>query len=202
MSADTPAPRQSFWDSSRSENETRGPLADHVANEETPPPAPELTTESPVQQPAAPAEDESQDQTPQDQTPSESTGLDLSTPESTTRSFAKALISGDAESILACWSPDAEDYADMKRTFYDGLTDGEQRAHNKAMQVFQALDPDAMPIVAKDEIDGGIMVRVQATFKEDVTVEGLTFRAGDTFDFPGVTLRPFGENWLIYNIDG
>ena len=122
--------------------------------------------------------------------------LDLSSPEATVRSFIKAFVLGEAESVLACWSPTAGDYEDIRQALEAGPDD--ERYEGRMW--FQSLDPDAeMPIVRTREIEGGMELAWRVTLKKDASMGGRTYLAGDTEEIE-VTVRPSGDSWLIDNM--
>ena len=123
--------------------------------------------------------------------------LDLSSPEATVRSFTKAMVSGNAESVMACMLPGAVDYEDMQEVLDADPDDPAQRDEYEMRLWLQALDPDAeMPIISLEETERGTSVTWQVTFKQDCTLQGRTFRAGDTYNLDA-TVRPSGDFWLI-----
>lgn len=125
--------------------------------------------------------------------------LDLSSPEATVRSFSKAIASGDAESVMACFLPGGVDYEDMQGILAAGPDDPEQQDEYQMKLWFQSLDPDAeTPMVSVEETEHGTSVVWQVTFKSEFTMEGHTFRAGDTMELDA-TLRQSGDSWLIDN---
>lgn len=56
-----------------------------------------------------------------------------------------------------------------------------------------------MPIIRTREIEGGIELVWRVTLKQDATMAGRTYHAGDTEEIE-VTLRPSGDSWLIDNM--
>jgi len=125
--------------------------------------------------------------------------LDLSSPEATVRSFSKAIASGDAESVMACFLPGGVDYEDIQEMLYADPDDPEQQDEYQMKLVFLSLDPDAeMPMVSVEETEHATSVVWQVTFKKDLPMEGHTFRAGDTWELDA-TLRQSGDSWLIDN---
>ena len=123
--------------------------------------------------------------------------LDLSTPEAAVRSFTKAIVSGNAESVMACFLPGGTDFADMQEILNADPDDPKQQSEYEMRLWLQSLDPDAeMPIVASIEDGGATKVTWQVTFKKDVTAGGQAFRAGDTFNLDAA-LRQSGDSWLI-----
>lgn len=129
--------------------------------------------------------------------PGKNAGLDLSTPEATVRSFTRAIISGNEDSIMACMLPGGVDHGDVQELLAAGPDDPRRKDEYEFKVLLQSLDPDAeMPIASTEETERGTSVAWQATFKKDVTMAGHTFRAGDTFDLDA-TLRKSGDSWLI-----
>jgi hypothetical protein len=125
--------------------------------------------------------------------------LDLSTPEAAVHSFTRAIVSGDAAAVMACFVPGGTDFEDMQEILNADRDDPKQRGEYEMKLWLQSLDPDAeMPIVETVEGEGGLGVTWQVTFKKDVTMSGQTFRAGDTFNLDA-TLRKSGDSWLIDN---
>jgi RNA polymerase sigma-70 factor (ECF subfamily) len=125
--------------------------------------------------------------------------LDLSNPEATVQSFTKAIASGDTESVMACFLPGGADYEDIQKMLYADPDDPEQQDEYQMKLLFLSLDPDAeMPMVSVEETEHGTSVAWQVTFKEDLPMEGHTFRAGDTWELDA-TLRQSGDSWLIDN---
>lgn len=132
--------------------------------------------------------------------PAEESGLDLSSPEATVRSFTRAIISGNAESVMACMLPGGVDHEDVQELLAAGPDDPQQKDEYEFKLLLQSLDPDAEMIVTSvEEVERGTSVSWQATFKKDVTMAGHTFRAGDTFELDA-TLRKSGDSWLIDGI--
>jgi len=128
--------------------------------------------------------------------------LDLSTPEAAVRSFTKALVSGNAESVMACFLPGGTDFEDMQEILNANPDDPKQQGEYQMRLWLQSLDPDVeMPIVETVEDQDAMKVTWQVTFKKDVTISeggGHTFRAGDTYNLDA-TLRKSGDSWLIDN---
>ncbi len=126
--------------------------------------------------------------------------LDLSTPEATVRSFTKAIASGNAEAVMACFLPGGTDFGDMREILNADPADPDQRSEYDMKVWLQSLDPDAeMPIIETKEDGDALGVTWQVTFKKDVTVRaggGQTFRAGDTYNLDA-TVRRSGDSWLI-----
>jgi hypothetical protein len=145
-----------------------------------------------VEQPAAPQAD------PADKTAG--ARLDLSSPEATVRSFTRAFVSGDPELVMACMLPHGTDYEDVQEILYANPDDPKQRDEYEMRRWLQSFDPDTeMPIVSTEETERGISITWQVTFRQDFTVQGHTFRAGDTYNLDA-TLRKSGDSWLIDGI--
>jgi RNA polymerase sigma factor (sigma-70 family) len=126
--------------------------------------------------------------------------LDLSSPEATVRSFTKAIVSGDAASVMACMLPGGTDHEDMQAILAAGPDDPQQGSQYQMKLLLQSLDADAeMPVIATEPTERGTSVTWQVTFKKDMTEKGHTFRAGDTFELDA-TLRKSGDSWLIDGI--
>jgi len=125
--------------------------------------------------------------------------LDLSTPPATVHSFIRALASGNVESVMACMLPGGTDYEDVQKTMNASPDDPEQRSNYQVKLWLQSFDPDAdMPITSMKETEHGTSIAWRVTFKKDMTIEGHTFRAGDTIELDS-TLRKSGDSWLIDN---
>jgi hypothetical protein len=120
--------------------------------------------------------------------------LDLSSPEGTVRSFVRAVASGDAESVMACFHPDGQDYDDVGRMVAAEPGD----ADYEVWVVMEALDPDAdIPITEMvTNPDGSVEVVWEVTFKSEATVEGHTFLPGDHLDLDSLLVESDGS-WLI-----
>ena len=157
------------------------------------PPAPEVAAVREPDPPEVPM--------PSASGPAESSAspLDLSSPEATVRSFTRAIASSDADSVAACFLPGGVDYEDMQAILYADPDDPEQQSEYHMKLWLEALDPDAeMPMVSVEQTEHGTSVVWQVTFKEDVTIEGHSFGAGDTWELDA-TLRRSGDSWLIDN---
>jgi hypothetical protein len=146
--------------------------------------------------------DKQQHTVTQDTPTSKSEGfrLDLSSPEATVRSFTKAMVSGDAESVLACFLPGGTDYEDIQKILHAKPDDPAQQDQYRMRLWLQSFDPDTqMPVISVQETEHGTEVAWQVTFKKDVTMAGQTFRTGETFNLDA-TLRKSGDSWLIDGI--
>ncbi|MBA7603106.1 hypothetical protein ES703_10210 [subsurface metagenome] len=121
--------------------------------------------------------------------------LDLSSPASTVISFTKAAAAGDVELALACFAPDSHDYEDAKEL----LTGAET---NPLRMMLDAVDPDARIIIVSMEMaEEGTRcsIKWRMVLKRGFTIEGQTFKAGETFDLDG-NVKKVGDRWLIVGI--
>jgi len=130
-------------------------------------------------------------------TPAEEPGLDFSTPEAAVLSFTRAIISGDAEAMMACMLPGGIDHEDMQELLAAGPDDPKQKDEYEFKCLLQSLDPDAeMPVTLTEQTDQSVSASWQVVFKKDATLSGHTFRAGDPFELDA-SLRKSGDSWLI-----
>lgn len=66
--------------------------------------------------------------------------------------------------------------------------------------MFRKLDTSKpTKIIEASIIDNMCTAVWQVVFKEEFTIEGQTFKPGDTFDLDG-GLRKYGDKWLITGI--
>ncbi len=178
------------------------PAAESEEPRQEPPAEPPSVASTPAAPPARPPE--TAIETPVVPEPraaqSDRPPLDLSSPEAAVRSFTKAFASGDAETVMACMLPGGTDYEDVQKILNANPDDPEQRDEYEMRLWLQALDPDAdMPIVESAESERGTSVTWQVTYKQDVTVGGQTFRAGDAYNLDA-TLRQVDGSWRIDGI--
>lgn len=110
-----------------------------------------------------------------------------------------ALVYGTCLCVLA----DADQAADATQETFFELTrkadpdDPQQRGKYEMKLWLQSLDPQAeMPVTSIEQTERGTSVAWQVTFKNDVTMEGHTFRAGDTWELDA-SLQRSGDSWLI-----
>lgn len=138
---------------------------------------------------------------PEDEVVSTKIDLDLSRPETTVCSLIKAIVAGDAESVLACLSPDSVDYDDMQEVLAVGLDDSQAKDKYEMKLFLQSFDADAeMPILSQEQSGGGrTHVSWQVTFKREAARGDRVFRAGDTFEMRA-NLRQIDGSWLIEDI--
>ncbi len=125
--------------------------------------------------------------------------IDLSTPEGTVRSFTKALILGDAESVLSCWFTTAADLPIIQQGLNAGPDDPQEMYEGRLW--IESLDPDAeMPIIRTRDVDGGVQLTWRVTLKKEVTMAGHTYQPGDTEELTG-TVRQSGDSWLLDDME-
>jgi len=139
---------------------------------------------------------------PDDQdAPKEKVAVDLSGPETTVRSLIKAIVAGDAESVLACMAPDCVDRDETQEILTAGPDDSQAKDKYEMKRFLQSFDPDAeMPILSQEQSGGGrIHVSWQVTFKREAAKGDRVFRAGDTFEMRA-NLRQIDGSWLIEDI--
>lgn len=142
----------------------------------------------------------SEQEQPQGQ-PSEdkSSGIDLTTPASTVRSFTKLMAAGNAESVMACFLPGGIDYQDMQEILAADPDDPRQRNKYEMRLWLQSFDPDAkMPIIETNQkADGVVEITWEVVFKRDLTMEGQTFTAGQTMTLDASLVKTDDGRWLI-----
>jgi RNA polymerase sigma factor (sigma-70 family) len=146
--------------------------------------------ESPVVQDAAAPEVPAE--TPWWSTPAESPGveLDLSSPGATVGSLAEAMVAGDYESALACFSPESDEYDEAQRFFE--ATESDPDYEFKVL--WKSVDLEAgIPIVSTTENPDGT---VEVTWEVTFTVGDDTGDAGQTVQMDA-RLVPAGDTWLI-----
>jgi RNA polymerase sigma factor (sigma-70 family) len=151
------------------------------------PPVVESDSEEPAAKPLPPASwSESTESSPAQ--------LDLSSPEATVRSFTRAIGSGDAASVLACFRPGGLDYEDMQEIL--NAEPGDPRYDVRV--AMEALDPDAeMPILSTvNNPDGSVKVVWEVAFANEVVIEGHTLAPGAKMPMDAL-LVPAGDSWLI-----
>jgi hypothetical protein len=126
----------------------------------------------------------------------ESKSVDRTTPEATIRSWTKAVATGNVQDALACMLPGGSDYKDIKEIL--NAKPPSRRFFVKKM--WESIDTEK-PIrildkkLNEDEVDIGW----EFYFKEDFTIEGRTFKRGESFEL-GADLKKYGDYWLIDNI--
>ncbi len=122
--------------------------------------------------------------------------VDKSSPEATVISFTKAAATGNVEDALACMLPGGVDYEDVK----DILNAKPSSRKFFIKKMWESIDIDKpIRILGKTLIDDDAEVGWQCYFKEEFTMEGRTFKRGDTFELDA-GLKKHGQYWLIDNI--
>jgi len=114
------------------------------------------------------------------------------TPEDTIRNFMSAAMMLDAQKAMSFVAPESHDYQDIKRIF--------EMPDHPFNIVFRKLDPSAPTKILEAKVIDSMCIAVwQMTFKEEFTVKGKTFKAGETFELDG-NLHKYGDKWLITGI--
>ncbi len=114
------------------------------------------------------------------------------TPEKTIQTFMAAAVKLDKNKAMVCVAPDSHDYKDIKRIF--------EMSEHPFNIMFRKLDTSKpTKIIEASIIDNMCTAVWQVAFKEEFTIEGHTFKPGDTFDIDG-NLRKYGDKWLITGI--
>jgi hypothetical protein len=113
-------------------------------------------------------------------------------PEATLRNFMAAAMKLDMNNAMEYVASDSHDYKDTQEIF--------EESEHPFNILFRKTDP-AVPvkIIEAKIIDNMCEAVWQITFKEDFTIEGKTFKAGETFNIDG-NLRRYGDKWLITGI--
>jgi hypothetical protein len=114
------------------------------------------------------------------------------TPENTIKTFMAAAIKLDMKNAMVCVAPKSHDYEDIKKIF--------QTPEHPFNSMFRKIAPSVPVKIIEVSITDTMCVAVwQVTLKEDFTVEGKTFKAGETFDLDG-NLHKYNDRWLITGI--
>ncbi|MHC4084126.1 MAG: tetratricopeptide repeat protein [Planctomycetota bacterium] len=113
-------------------------------------------------------------------------------PEATIKSFMAAASKLDMNNAMVYVAGDSHDYKDTQEIF--------KESEHPFNVLFRKTDPEVPAKIIKINIMDNMCEAVwQVTFKEDFTIEGKTFKAGETFDIDG-NLRRYGDKWLITGI--
>lgn len=114
------------------------------------------------------------------------------TPEDTIINFMSAAIALDGDNAMRFVAPDSHDYEDIKEIF--------EKPEHPFNLMFQRIDPDVpIEIIEATRLGNMCSAVWRMTFKEDFTIEGKTFKKGETFDLDG-NLRKYENRWLITGI--
>jgi hypothetical protein len=111
-------------------------------------------------------------------------------PEATIKSFMAAAMKLDMNNAMVFVAGDSHDYKDIKAIF--------EKTEHPFNMLFRKINPTVRNMEIKI-IDNMCEAVWQVTFKEDFTIEGKTFKAGETFDIDG-NLHKYGDKWLITGI--
>ncbi|RKY10162.1 MAG: hypothetical protein DRP66_00370 [Planctomycetota bacterium] len=114
------------------------------------------------------------------------------TPADTIQNFMAAAMDMNAIRAMHFVAPASHDYDDIKKIF--------ETADHPFNAMLRKIDP-AVPIEIIEAKELGKMCTAvwRITFKEDFTIEGKTFKKGETFDLDG-GLRKYENRWLITGI--
>lgn len=89
--------------------------------------------------------------------------------------------------------PGGTDYEDIQKT----LNADPSSPEFSMKKLFQCIDIDKpMRILGKRTIEDEVQIGWQFYFKQEFTIEGHTFKRGDTFQLDA-TLKKQGDYWLI-----
>jgi len=114
------------------------------------------------------------------------------TPADTLKNFMTAAVKLDADKAMTFVAPDSHDYDDTKEIF--------ENSENPFNVMFRKLDASkSVKIVETKIMDTMCSAVWRVTFGEEFTIEGKTFKPGDTFDLDG-NLHKSGDKWLITGI--
>lgn len=113
-------------------------------------------------------------------------------PEATIRNFMAAAMKLDMNNAMVYVAGDSHDYKDIQAIF--------EKPEHPFNVIFRKTDP-AVPVktIETKIIDNICEAVWQVTFKEDFTIKGKTFKAGETFGIDG-NLHKYGDKWLITGI--
>jgi protocatechuate 3,4-dioxygenase beta subunit len=122
--------------------------------------------------------------------------VDRSSPEATVKSWTKAVATGNTKDALACMLPGGVDYDDVReilnaepsfRVFF-------------VKKMWESIDTEKpIRVLGKELINGKVSIVWEFYFKEDITIEGRTFKRGDGLEFDA-SLKKHGDYWLIDGI--
>lgn len=117
---------------------------------------------------------------------------ELYTPADTIQNFMAAAIKLNADKAMTFVAPDSHDYEDIKETF--------ENSENPFNIMFRKLDASKSVKIIETKIKDTMCSAVwRVSFKEEFTIEGKTFKVGETFDLDG-NLHKYGDKWLITGI--
>jgi RNA polymerase sigma-70 factor (ECF subfamily) len=118
----------------------------------------------------------------------------LSTPQATATTFARALSSGSFAQIAACFAPGADDLEDLRKIMQNPQT----QAEKQMKQCFESIGPPA-EIIDSNEEANGLSVNIQFTVNESFSVGQKTFEPGDSFELD-MRLVQLNNQWRIAGI--
>jgi hypothetical protein len=122
--------------------------------------------------------------------------VDRSTPEATVRSWTKAVATGNVEDAMACMLPGGVDYEDLGRILKSKPSD----KIYFFKKIWLAIDTEKpIKILGKTVIEDEVSIGWKFYLKEDMTIEGKTFKQNEGIEFDA-TLKKHGDYWLIDGI--
>jgi hypothetical protein len=126
----------------------------------------------------------------------ESKTVDRSSPEATIKIWTKAVATGNVEDAMACMLPGGVDYENVKK-----ILNAETSSPMFTMKkMWESIDVDKpIRILGKKLVEDEAKIDWEFSFKKELTIEGHTFKAGDTFKFDA-TLKKRGDCWLLDDI--
>jgi len=117
---------------------------------------------------------------------------ELYTPANTIKNFMAAALKLDAAKAMTFVAPDSHDYEDIKEIF--------ENSEHPFNIMFRKLDASKSVKIIETKIKDTMCSAVwRVTFKEEFTIEGKTFKIGETFDLDG-NLHKYGDKWMITGI--
>lgn len=125
--------------------------------------------------------------------------VDCSSPEATLKSWTRAVAGGNIDKAMACMLPGSTDYQDVK-AILTAKPDSRLFGLKRLWQSIDMRKPVEVLSIEKIGRTGRtVSATWQFTFKKDITIEGHTFKAGETFKLDG-NLKKQGTRWLINGI--
>jgi len=113
-------------------------------------------------------------------------------PDNTIQNFMSAAMNLNADKAMKYVAPDSHDYQDIKEIF--------ENPEHPFNSMLKKSDTSVPVKIAEAKIEGNMCSAVwRVTLKEEFTIEGKTFKAGDTFELDG-NLCKYGDKWLITGI--
>jgi len=122
--------------------------------------------------------------------------VDRSSPEATVKSWTKAVATGNTKDAMACMLPGGIDYDDARE-----ILNAEPSSREFFVKkMWESIDTEnPIRVLGKELINGKVSIVWEFYFKEDITIEGRTFKRGEGFEFDA-SLKKHGDYWLIDGI--